>query len=274
MIKRRDRTTTFFLGSGVEIALVPAFDDNYIFIGKTLKSNLVFIVDPGESDAVQQHLKYHGLIPETLLITHEHDDHLGGAAELIHDFPGVQIIASPSSQKCLQTLLPSYQLNFLGADTGSILQNSLTLEVMNFPGHTFDHIGFWLPTEEFLFCGDVLFGLGCGRIINGTTIDHFHTLQKIKSLPTKSRIFCAHEYSMRNMDFLRQKINELPASLKIKYSLRNTPLDQIQQYLTDRIQSEGRTVPLDNWFEAANNPFLLIEDLKDFEMVRKLRDHF
>ena len=49
--------------------------------------------------------------------------------------------------------------------------------------------------ENNLFTGDTLFSLGCGRIFEGTYDEMFVSLNKIKSLPGDTKIYCGHEYT-------------------------------------------------------------------------------
>jgi hydroxyacylglutathione hydrolase len=46
--------------------------------------------------------------------------------------------------------------------------------VMAVPGHTLDHLAYF--DGEHLFCGDTLFGAGCGRLFDGSPAQMFHSL--------------------------------------------------------------------------------------------------
>ncbi len=46
-----------------------------------------------------------------------------------------------------------------------------------------------------LFCGDTLFGAGCGGLFEGTPAQMSASLARIAALPETTRIYCAHEYT-------------------------------------------------------------------------------
>ena len=64
---------------------LPAFQDNYIW---TLSNDAgqALVVDPGQAAPVLAAIDA-GLRPVAILLTHHHDDHIGGAAELLARFP-------------------------------------------------------------------------------------------------------------------------------------------------------------------------------------------
>ena len=76
-------------------------------------------------------------------------------------------------------------------------------EVLDLPGHTIGHIGFYFKKDDSLFCGDTLFSIGCGRLFEGTPDQMTKSLLKIKSLPESTKIFCGHEYTESNANFAK-----------------------------------------------------------------------
>ncbi len=52
-----------------------------------------------------------------------------------------------------------------------------------------------------MFCGDTIFSGGCGRVFEGTFEQMNHSLEKLMSLPSKTEIYCAHEYTLSNLQF-------------------------------------------------------------------------
>ena len=52
-----------------------------------------------------------------------------------------------------------------------------------------------------LFCGDTLFGCGCGRLFEGTPTQMLGSLDRLASLPGATRVYCAHEYTLANIRF-------------------------------------------------------------------------
>jgi hydroxyacylglutathione hydrolase len=55
--------------------------------------------------------------------------------------------------------------------------------VIDTPGHTVGHISFFIEPGAVLLCGDTLFSLGCGRLLEGTAADMFASLTKLAALP-------------------------------------------------------------------------------------------
>ena len=110
------------------------------------------------------------------------------------------------------------------------------------PGHTKGHIAFLI--EDALFCGDTLFGAGCGRVHSGSAEQLYNSLQNITQLPSKTKIYCAHEYTQDNLRFAA--VVE-PNNLAIQQRIKDTA--QLRQ-------KEMPSLPSDLALELATNPFL------------------
>ena len=74
-----------------------------------------------------------------------------------------------------------------------------SVTILDLPGHTPNHIAFLI--DDCLFCGDTLFGAGCGRLLGGTAKQLFQSLQQIAALAKQTNIYCAHEYTEANLKF-------------------------------------------------------------------------
>ena len=72
---------------------LPIFDDNYVWLIEDHQTNLAVCVDPGDAFPVISYLKQHALTLEAILITHHHDDHIGGIALLLEAYPECKIYA-------------------------------------------------------------------------------------------------------------------------------------------------------------------------------------
>ena len=81
-----------------------------------------------------------------------------------------------------------------------------SFEVFETPGHTLDHISFYSLSNEVLFCGDTLFSGGCGRLFEGSYEQLYNSLQKLKRLPDKTKVYCTHEYTLSNLNFAINQI--------------------------------------------------------------------
>ena len=80
---------------------------------------------------------------------------------------------------------------------------NLSFKTIFIPGHTSGHIAFYFKKEKIVFTGDTLFSLGCGRIFEGTYQQMFSSLQLFKSFPKDTKIYCGHEYTLKNSEFCK-----------------------------------------------------------------------
>ncbi len=170
------------------VSFIPAFKDNYIWL--LTQGKRAFVVDPGDAAPVLARLAADGLALEGILITHHHADHQGGVAELAARWPAkVYAPGNESITGCTHPLFGGECIDVLG-------QN---VRVMAVPGHTLGHLAY--HAEGVLFCGDTLFGAGCGRLFEGTPEQMSASLDSIAALPDATRIYCAHEYTEMNLRF-------------------------------------------------------------------------
>ncbi len=182
----------------LNISPISAFKDNYIWLFQVGAEKQVGIVDPGDAGPVLESLANQGLQLNTILITHHHPDHTGGIEQLLEAFPDANVIGSHSSR------IGSLKQRCKQGDTVRVL--GLDFEVIEIPGHTLDHIAFYLPScgaleQGAVFCGDTLFAAGCGRIFEGEAAMMHASLAKLEALPGSTLVYCAHEYTLANLNF-------------------------------------------------------------------------
>ena len=138
-----------------EVSFIPAFKDNYIWL--LTQGKRAYVVDPGDAAPVQARLEADGLDLEGILITHHHPDHQGGVAKLAAQGP-VKVYA-PGNESITGRTHPLF-----GGESIDVLGQRV--QVMAVPGHTLGHLAYYV--EGALFCGDTLFGAGCGRLFEGS----------------------------------------------------------------------------------------------------------
>ena len=177
----------------LSVHLIPVLSDNYIFVLRDEVSNLTICVDPAEGPPVVKFLEQKGWTLGYILITHHHPDHIGGIEFLKAKYQA-KVFAGVHDQHRIQA---DHYLK----DNEKIFLDTHEVKILFLPGHTMGHIAYYFETEMLLFCGDVLFSLGCGRLFEGTPDQMLHSLQRIKLMPDKMKIYCTHEYSQQNAHF-------------------------------------------------------------------------
>lgn len=216
----------------MKVIPVSAFTDNYIWMIVDERNAEVLCVDPGDAAPVLEFLKANSLTLKAILLTHHHDDHIGGVAELHHHFPAIEIYG-PEDHRI-------DHINYYLREGDHLHFNGLSLKVLETPGHTSSHISLFEPDEEWLFCGDTLFSAGCGRVFDGTIEQLHHSLSRLKALPDSTRVYCAHEYTRQNLRFA--------AHVEPKNAI-------IEDYALDLQKQKGCSLPSIISLEKEINPF-------------------
>ena len=179
----------------MKIFHIPAFQDNYIWAIENDKK--ITVVDPGDANAVLDALKKDNLMLEDILITHHHYDHTGGVSTLKDIMQGQ--VYGPDNPAIAGIDIPL-------TEGESMETLGYSFEIIETPGHTLDHISFYSLSNEVLFCGDTLFSGGCGRLFEGSYEQLYSSLQKLKRLPDKTKVYCTHEYTLSNLNFAINQI--------------------------------------------------------------------
>jgi hydroxyacylglutathione hydrolase len=179
------------------VLTVPAFKDNYLWL---IHDGVhAAVVDPGDGEPILEALRANGLTLTAILLTHHHADHIGGVPLLLEHAPvpvfgprndGIKAVTQPLGE----------------GDRIRVPGLGLDLAVLDVPGHTLGHIAYVRDDvdaagEHWLFCGDTLFGAGCGRLFEGTPAQMAESLAKLAALPDETLVYCAHEYTLSNLRF-------------------------------------------------------------------------
>ena len=168
----------------LNITAIPALRDNYIWA--IHDETNVAIVDPGEAAPVLAFLHDTGLKLTAILCTHRHNDHIGGIAELrgVYNVP-VYGRSHPRN--------PHITNDLREGDVLKLDAPGISFDIIETPGHLEDHIVFIAPKA--VFCGDIMFGAGCGKNFEGTLTELHHSLMRLAALPDDTKVYCAHEYT-------------------------------------------------------------------------------
>lgn len=259
----------------VTVTAIPAFTDNYIWLLQDNATNQNWLVDPGDSQPVKAYFNSHQI--QTLsgiLVTHHHYDHIDGIPDLLELFPHTPVYGIQSQR------VPTITQAVTGGQTLKLSPN-LTLQIIDVPGHTKDHIAFYrdAPSAPLLFCGDTLFAAGCGRLFEGSPSQMRQSLDQLRQLPRQTQVYCAHEYTLSNLAFalavepdnerLRVRLNRIEA-------LRQRGIPSIPTQLQDEIE----TNPFLRW---DCDPVIAMADLRGanssdsddvFAKIRAWKDTF
>ena len=231
----------------IEIFPIPAFADNYIWCLRQPNSEQVVLVDPGDRRVIDT-LQRQGLQPMAILITHQHVDHVGAVQALMNQFPQLEVYGPAQATVAEPRFGPEMPIPDLirhalhEGDRIHVDAIDTEFQVIELPGHTLDHIGYYGAGA--LFCGDTLFACGCGRIMGGDAECFVDSLQKIRRLPADTQIYCAHEYTLDNIGFARWVEPDNPVLLQ------RDDDDMAKQ------EQGTPTVPSSLQLEMNSNPFL------------------
>ena len=216
-----------------EVIRIPAFKDNYIWLLR--KGRSAVVVDPGDALPVLAVLEREALVLKAILVTHHHADHQGGVVALSSSFP-VEVFG-PAAESITGLTRP-----LAGGESIRLEPIDAGFQVLAVPGHTRGHLAYY--GHGCLFCGDTLFGAGCGRLFEGTPAQMNDSLATLAALPEETAVYCAHEYTETNLRF----------ALTVEPD--NTALHRRVAEVGEARARGLATVPSTIRLEKATNPFL------------------
>ena len=253
----------------LEIIQVPVLNDNYIYLLHEPVSGDTAVVDPALAQPVLDVLEEKSWQLTHILNTHHHWDHVDGNLELKAK-TGCRIFASEFDKN----RIPGIDIAVIEGDTATL--GGQTADIIETPGHTSGHIVYYFADAKALFCGDTLFAMGCGRLFEGTAAQMWKSLEKLKTLPGSTRIYCTHEYTQANARFA--------LSVEPDNRILQQRMEEVNQLRT----ANRPTIPSTMDLELATNPFLRSDSpalqetinmagkppVDVFTATRKLKDHF
>jgi hydroxyacylglutathione hydrolase len=233
---------------------IPMFADNYAWLLRDAATGAVAVVDPADADAVVAAVDARaGGRLDLILLTHHHDDHVAGT-DAVRARYGARVVGAAADAYRLPRLDEAVR----EGDVVSLGESAAF--VIETPGHTIGHIAFSFPGV--LLCGDTLFSLGCGRLLEGTAADMFASLAKLAALPGDAQVCCGHEYTLGNARFA------------VTVEPDNVPLRARAEQVAALRAAGEPTVPSLLSAELAENPFLRAPDAAALADIRTRKDHF
>lgn len=225
----------------IELVTIPCLADNYAFLLHDEVSGDTALIDAPEAAPILDALQSREWRLTDIYLTHHHDDHIAGVAEL-RAATGALVHGAAADARRLPPLdraLREGDVVTLGDETG---------HVIDVPGHTVGHIAFHFPGPALAFTGDSLMAGGCGRLFEGTPAQMWDSLTKLAALPPETRICSGHEYTQSNLRFALSVDSTNPALAA-------------RMMRVVKARAEGRpTVPSRLSGELATNPFLRAGD--------------
>ena len=260
--------------STMQVYRLPALSDNYIFI--LVDGAQVAVIDPGDAGVVLDFLRSHNLPLSMILNTHYDGDHVGGNRALLAAYPGIPVYGS-----AIDGLRPTIghrgripgQTVFLN-DGDRVAVGASICQILSVPGHRHGHIAYYFPESSDLFCGDVIFSAGSGRVKDCTHEQMQQSLAKLRSLPDNTKIWCAHEYTFDNLTFaltIDPDNLELQSRMVEVKKLRST----LQPTIPTEMGFEKRTNPFLRWdSEVLRSRLGTVGDVETYTEVRSRKNRF
>ena len=234
---------------------VPILSDNYAWLLRDGPTGVTAIVDPADPAPIEAAIDAAGGRLDMILLTHHHDDHIAGTDRIRARY-GSRVVGAAADARRLPKLDQAVK------EGDRVTLGSAHAEIIDTPGHTVGHIAFYFPSGHVLICGDTLFSLGCGRLLEGTAAQMFASLNKFTLLPADTIVCCGHEYTESNA----------------RFALHADPDNQALRGRADQVRklrAAGQaTVPSSMADELAENPFLRAPDLGAFAALRLAKDTF
>ncbi|EXC21105.1 Hydroxyacylglutathione hydrolase cytoplasmic [Morus notabilis] len=234
----------------MKIHYVPCLEDNYSYLIIDESTKEAAVVDPVEPEKVVGVAQQHGVLLKLVLTTHHHWDHAGGNEKLKQLVPGIKVYGGSKDnvKGCTDSVENGDKIS-LGADV-----NILSLHT---PCHTKGHVSYYVTSKEgedpAVFTGDTLFVAGCGKFFEGTAEQMHQSLcVTLASLPKPTRVYCGHEYTVKNLQFA---LTVEPDNARIQQKL---------SWAQQQRQAGLPTIPSTIEEELETNPFMRV-DLPDIQ---------
>ena len=213
--------------------------DNFGVLVHSPETGETASIDAPDAGAVRAALSQRGWKLSHIIVTHHHMDHVEGIGELKAE-TGCTVIgpANPAIPAVDRTVGDGDRFEFAGEN----------IEVIATPGHTLDMLNYHFTDSGVVFTGDTLFALGCGRVFEGSAEQMWNSLQKLAALPSETKIYCGHEYTLANGRFALTVDGENP---KLQARMKKI----------EKLRSDGEpTLPTEMAIELETNPFLRAAD--------------
>ncbi|XP_051161559.1 hydroxyacylglutathione hydrolase, mitochondrial isoform X1 [Leptopilina boulardi] len=255
--------------SDMKVLILPALQDNYMYLIIDEVSKEAAIVDPVDPDTVVSAVKEHSVNLTKVLTTHHHWDHAGGNEKLFKMVNNLKVYGGDERIGALTNKVKHGDKIDIG---------NLNVKCLFTPCHTSGHICYYVTGDEeapAVFTGDTLFAGGCGRFFEGTAEQMYEALIEILgNLPEETKVYCGHEYTAANLMF-GQHVEPDNEAIKEK-------IEKVSNLRKNQIPS----VPSSIAEEKLTNPFMRVQEtsvmqhaktndpIETMSVIRKEKDNF
>ena len=235
----------------LEVHQVPVWQDNLVWLVVCTQTGEAGVIDGPEAEPVLNYCQKHGIRLTSILNTHTHGDHIGINRSLakqgrLDEFSVIGCVHRRDDIPGLTHPVDEGDVVSIGNVDGVVWLTE---------GHIDGHVSFIF--DDALFCGDTLFGAGCGYLFDGPAHKMHDSLTRFMSLPESTWVFCAHEYTQDNLKFawsVEPENRELRERIKSVWAMR----------------ARGQSVvPSTIGLERQTNPFVRTQS----EQIRRLIAH-
>ncbi len=271
------------MGGALEVHQIPVWQDNLVWIAVCTETRAAAVIDgPPDADTVLAYCEGRGIRLTAVINTHTHGDHIGinnaladkglladmrviGPEKVARMIPGITEVVREGSPVRI------------GQAVGTTIETE---------GHLDGHVSYVFG--DVLFCGDTMFGAGCGYLFDGPPELMYASLLKLAALPDGTRVCCAHEYTEDNLRFawtIEPDNEELAQRIAKVWDLR----ERGRCSVPSRIEVERATNPFlrtgsptilhilsrampDADLDTGADVFAALRRLKDTKRYRKLPD--
>jgi len=237
----RGNTTlsTSIYSTDMRIKLLPALQDNYMYMIIDEETKEAAIVDPVEPEKCIAAIKEENVNLTHILTTHHHWDHAGGNEELFKHVKNLTVCGGDERIGALNKKVEHGDQIKLG---------KLNITCLFTPCHTSGHMCYYVQGDSntpAVFTGDCLFVGGCGRFFEGTAQQmHEALIEKLSKLPDTTNVYCGHEYTVKNLQFA---LHVDPENIHVKEKL---------EWSKHRRDRSLPTIPSTIGEEKLYNPFM------------------
>ena len=239
----------------MKVEIIKCLQDNYSYLLINEQNQNACVIDPSEAKPIINFVEKKNINLKFILNTHHHYDHIGGNNELKKRY-SAKIVGFKNDKNRIPNI------DILVTNNQIWSNENFEAKIIHIPGHTSGHICFYFSKNKIAFTGDTLFSLGCGKIFEGTYEQMFASLNKLKKLPSDTKIYCGHEYTLKNSIFC------------LRHEKNNKNLEKKIFDIKDKLKNNLPTVPSTIGEELACNIFLRAKNLEDFSKLRDLKDNF